>query len=364
MKRCISFGSVAVLAVLILAGGMVPAAAQPALNRVEIDLPAFNYDIIELTAFLGPDGKLRDQIPNFSGELIADPAGASGTVYLRAEAYVQLRGGSRSLLIDATTHPFELNGRLTITASDLREGGRGTVRVQTSTEGQGKEDLEKAASSSGFSTAPVGVYELIIEAYEAPAPGRLLGRTARRINVRNSSAGEVQVTLIDPQQGASVPTILPTFSWTSPNQNVTLAVYEMLDIHRAPEDAITGNPHLRLDLTGLSTFTYPASASRRIEMNKRYAWYVETEVVSNIRTERRRSEIRMFRTLVDNPVGRAVEQLMSNLGGGAAGTYSTLQSMNWVPNRVTLNGRPLTMEELMQLITTVTEQDIVDLRVE
>jgi hypothetical protein len=176
----------------------------------------------------------------------------------------------------------------------------------------------------------------------------------------------VQVTLIDPLPGAVLASLFPTFSWTSEKPEVTLFVYEKRPIHRSPEEAITGIPYLKQELSGGQTFTYPPDAPRRLENGRSYYWFVETSVTTNRGVEKRQSEIRLFRVRLDNTLGQTVEQLFNSMGGQGAGTIGTLMQMGWLPSgSVTLDGRTLTRDELIALFNKlINDRTPITIRVE
>jgi hypothetical protein len=198
-------------------------------------------------------------------------------------------------------------------------------------------------------------------------PGHLrLGGTVISIIVRNASPDEVVVTLIDPLPGAVLSTVLPTFTWSSPFPEVTLSVYEKLPSHMSANEAVSGIPHLVMPLSGPSTFTYPPTASRHLEMGKTYAWQVTTTVRTNRGNVERPSEVRVFRILPPSQVLRDLEDLLNGLGGAGLGTLSTLLGMGWVPKGdITLDGKTLSPEEVAKLLKDLASKNIpVKVRVE
>jgi len=357
---------------LALIAGMSVCSSQ---SQIQITIPSFDYDVIYLTDYIDfATQKLATSIPNFSGEIV-NAGSTTQTFWLRAEAKIQLSGKGVEDLATVATENITLaaGARISLSSSDLRRGSTGAIQVKAGSagyaEGAGKKSLEDAVSNSGQSTAPVGVYTIFVYAYPtpysaSPSTSSALGRASRTINVRNSSPNEVSVNLIDPQPGAVVPTTLPTFSWTSPNPKNTIYVYEKLPIHRSPQEAITGIPYLKKELQGASTLTYPTDAARRLEQNKSYYWFVETEVTTDRGSEKRRSEIQLFRIVLENPLARAVERLLGNLGSNVSGTYATLQSIGWIPNKVTLDGKVLSADELNALAGQLTELNVKEARAE
>jgi len=340
------------------------------LTDVRIELPAFNYDVLYLADFIDvASRKLASNIADFSGSIIAVPAGAQGSIYLTVGAKIRLQGDASPIeLVNARTDPFQLSGRRTLSSRDLASGSRSDIKI-SNTDYREKPDQKKRLEdySARFPTAPVGEYILELEARDPVTnnvyPASVIVKT---ITIRNASPDEVIVTLLDPQPGAIIGTILPTFSWSSPNPKVKLSVYEKLPVHQSAQEAVTGIPYLNTELNGASTFTYPADAPRRLEQNKTYVWFVETEVTTNRGTVRRRSELNVFRIQTSNPQQQAVEQLFNSLGSAASGTFATLQNIGWSPTGdLTLDGRRVTREDLANLITKLQGSNIqFQLRVE
>ena len=352
------------LGLLLMFFGSTSLAQTP---RVEFDLRFPSYDVIYLSDFVDPvTGKLSSSIPNVSFEMRTDPPGQTVRIYLVIGARIKLQGdaGFEDILsTPATTKPFDLFGTRVITSRDLR-GGLSDIKIDDYQENESvKKRLEDYAKR--FPTAPVGTYEISVMAKSA-VTGTVLGSAQKTINVQNASSSEVQVTLIDPPAGGVLATAFPTFSWTSEKPEVTLFVYEKLPIHRSPEEAITGIPYLKQQISGSQVFTYPPDAARRLQDGKTYYWFVETSVTTNRGVEKRQSEIRMFRVRLDNTLAQTIEQLLNQMGGGASGTIGTLVQMGWNPSPpVTLDGRTLSREELIALFQKLATEGIkVQLHVE
>ncbi|MGB2867780.1 MAG: hypothetical protein WBD36_04970 [Bacteroidota bacterium] len=370
---------------LLVALGLYATPSHARQNQIDINLPAFNYDVLYLTDYIDfATQKLAKSIPDFSGEIINKTNGPVD-FWIWAQASIQLTGKGQELLATIASEPISkrlgrpmgAGERLGLSSNDLKGESTGFFEIQNGTagyvEGPGRKTLEDLINNSGQSTAPVGIYRIEVYAFPlpkgsassgSPSLSTALGRGGRTITIKNSSPNEVSVTLIDPQPGAAVPTTLPSFSWTSPNSTNTLYVYEKLPTHRSPQEAITGVPYLKKELVGATTLTYPVDASRRLEQNKSYYWFVETNVTTNRGTQTRRSEIQLFRIVLENPLARAVERLLGNLGSNVSGTYATLQSLGWIPNRVTLDGKVLTTDELNALANQLTEQNVKEARAE
>lgn len=339
------------------------------ITRVDFDLPSLDYDVIYLSDFIDlTTNKLASDIPNFSGTIRADGV---GKIILDATALVQFKGDANPQeLVFAETEPFSINFSRSLTATDLASGSTSDIKIKDGTYRENQSLRDRIQNyAKQFPTAPVGQYILQLAAYSVTSTngkGTLLGSTQKVITVRNASPDEVQVNLIDPQPGAVVSTTLPTFSWSSANANVTLYVYEKLPIYQSLEEAINGIPYLKQEITGSQSFTYPANAPRRLEQDKSYVWFVDATVTTNRQTVQRRSELRLFRIQLDNRADQEVSDMMNSFGSSAAGTFATLQSIGWIPTgTITLDGKPLTLDDLKALVAKLTAQNIqVTVRVE
>jgi hypothetical protein len=365
MKRFLLLGNVVWILTAILFLSPSVSHAQSNL-KVTIDLPSLDYDVIYLGDFIDiSSNKLSKNIPNFSGTItVVDPPGTLAWFILTVKADIWFKGDPGPVtLASAETDPFKVPGTRSLTANDLA-GGVSDIEVKSGyyENKDARKRIEDYAAK--FPTAPVGQYFIEIVAYASTSPGpsgtkgNIVGKTQKVITVRNASPEEVQVNLIDPQPGATIASTLPTFSWNSPNPKVTLYVYEKLPVHQSPQEAITGIPYLKQDVEGRQTLTYPTDAQRRLEQNKTYVWYVETAVTTNRQTIQKRSEVRLFRIQTENQQSQVIQELMNNLGGAVSGTFSTLQSIGWQPTgRMTLDGKPLTLDDLKALITKLAAQN-------
>lgn len=373
MKRNIAIGGLGWIATAIMTIGLSTSRAQT-ITHVEFDLPSLNYDVIYLGDFIDiSSNKLAKNIPNFSGTILATGSGTGDAqIILDATAQIMLKGDpSPSVLATATTKPFKIplvsgTGSRTISANDLAGGVTDIDIAQSYENTTFRQRIEDYAKS--IPTAPVGQYTLQLTAYSVVSgvKGAPIGSIQKIITVRNASPDEVQVNLIDPQPGSVVSTTLPTFSWTSPNPDVTLYVYEKLPIYQSLEEAVNGIPYLKQEVNGPQTFTYPANAARRLEQNKSYVWFVEAAVTTNRQTIQKRSELRLFRIQLDNREDQEVSDMMNSFGSSAAGTFSTLQSIGWIPTgQITLDGKPVTLDDLKALVAKLAAQNIqVNVRVE
>jgi len=339
------------LCVIAFAVGSVSiASAQATLVNIDIRLP--NYDVIYVTDLVDVStGSISNAIPNVSFGLTTSPPGSSARVFMTIVARIHLRGDAApSELVTAVTRPFDLTGSILISSRDLARGSSGDVQINPATvlknstlETRLKDHILK------FPTAPVGTYTLQIEVFNALG-GNLLGSQTQTVEVKNASAAEVSITLIEPQDGAVLGTVLPTFSWTAEKPEARLKVYEKLPQHQSPQDAVSGIPHLDVQVSG-SSYTYPPSA-RKLEPGKSYYWFIESVVSTNRGDQTKQSEIRMFsiRSSDVAVVLQMLERLFSTYGGDLASTLTSMQNMGLqLTGEVTKDGMRITREEVARL---------------
>lgn len=207
-------------------------------TRVDIDVRLPNYDVIYVSDMVDvASGSISNAIPNVSFGLTTSPPGSSARVFMKIVAKIQLRGDAiPSDLVNAETFPFDLNGTILISSRDLARGSSGLVRINPLTVRKNS-TLETRLKDHilNFPTAPVGTYTLQIEVFNALG-GNRLGAQTRTVEVKNASATEVSITLVEPQDGAVLGTVLPTFSWTAEKPTARLKVYEKLPQHQSAQD--------------------------------------------------------------------------------------------------------------------------------
>lgn len=349
------FKSLRGLLVLLMVGFSLATA-----QTVQFDINLPNYDVIYLSDFVDiRNVKLSSNIPDLSVDMRTDSP-TPLQVWMEFEADIQLRGESRELLVKGHTNDFSLDHSRSLSSKDL--SGAGAQGIRVSTDQQASQALRDKLTDyvQRFPTAPVGQYFFRVKVYASPYPSQtsLLGQLEKVINVRNASESEVNITLVSPEQGATVPTPFPTFSWSSERPEVTLFVYEKLPIHRSPEEAVTGIPYLRKELSGISTFTYPADAERRLEFGKTYCWFVETKVVSTRGELTRRSEIRVFRVLAGGGTSNPLLLALNSMGGDLATRLAGLIQDGWQPSGATIDGTPATPADVNTLLQKLANENI------
>ncbi len=178
------------------------------------------------------------------------------------------------------------------------------------------------------------------------------------INISNASVGEVNITLVAPENGENVPNFYPVVSWSSEKPNVILELFRMRPADRTPQDAVQGGDLLiRKELSNVQTFTYPADAPRRLAQNDRVAWRVKAQVITNRGVEEKASEVRFFRIKLEDQIARALSTFFSGLGGDVAGTWNTLEALGWTnTGPVTVDGRTITVQDFQAFLTQLSQQ--------
>ena len=329
---------------------------------VDFDLRLPNYDVIYLSDLVDiRNVGLSNNIPDMSIEMSTNPPGQTIQVYIKVQAAIQLRGDSQpETIVRGESNDFDLIGSRRLSSKDLSGGGAQGIRINTSFKMADDSPLRKKLEDyiQRFPTAPVGQYFFEIEVFDAAARTQKLGAVRKVITVRNASEQEVVITLVSPEQGAAVSTPFPTFSWSSEKPEVVLFVYEKLPIHRSPEEAVTGIPYLKRALSGLSTFTYPADADRRLEIGKAYYWFVETKVLTSRGNLSRRSEIRLLRVLPGGGASNPLLLALSTMGGDIATQLGNLIQDGWQPSRATIDGSPASVADVNTLLQRLARENV------
>ena len=214
-----------------------------------------------------------------------------------------------------------------------------------------------------FATLPTGVYAITVSVF-TPEAERQLGSSSEQFVISFSSGDEIQVDLFSPDNGASVPSTFPTFSWNTNAPLVTLLVFEMLPHHTTPQDAIEDPSALYLEQSlsdAFFTFTYPPSALRPLQAGNTYVWYIRAEIGSLTETIIKRSPIWQF-TVETFDAGAGLDS-----GGQAgvldlldefAGEYPELNFLGLTFESILLDEVPITAEEMRRLITRLKRDGI------
>jgi hypothetical protein len=322
--------------------------------EVRIDIRLGQFDVLYLADFIDvTTGALSSNIPNASIQLETVPQQAMD-MYLVVTVFIRLRGDQNfTQFVKSTTHNFVMPGRMTVTSRDLARTGGGNIRVKsTDVNSAMQRRLEDHVRT--LPTAPVGTYAIEVEVY-SPDNVRL-ARQRSDVDVSGATPEDVSVTYVEPQDGVVLPTLFPTFSWTTQRPQARISIYERLPFHRSPEDAVTGVPHLQMEVRGTS-FTYPPDAARRLEPGKTYVWFLEVTVSTNRGAQIKRGPVFAFRTQALAGEWAFLERFLTGLGGEAAGTFATLQGMGWRPTgEIVVDGRTVTLQQLQVVLNQLAQR--------
>jgi hypothetical protein len=356
---------------VLLVGVLAVLSLTAAWAQVNVDINLPNYDVIYATdMFDVTTGSFANAVPNLSFNITTSPPRAY-RVWMTIVARVQLQGDPvAGNLVSVKTQVFDLNQSMVISSRELAAGRTSTVPIFPG-DVQRNRTLETRIRDHilKFPTAPVGNYTIDVSVFDGTngnSTGARLGGGSRTVQVRNSSAGDVNITLLEPQDGASVNSLLPTFSWTTEKPRARLKVYEKLPHHQSAQEAVTGIPHLSVNVE-TNVFNYPPDA-RKLETGKTYYWFVEALVSTNRGDEVKQSEIRAFRIQSANMTALSLllERLLSTYGADLAPVLVSMQSMGLqLTGDVTLDGGRVTREELARLFDSfVTNQTKLSVRIE
>ena len=330
-----------------LLAGLRPAVAQPGEVTVTLTMPP--YELVYLAEIV--EAVQRDYpaiLPDVSWEVTT--TAPSATVFIRAQAYVQLSGARDfELLAERDTRDLEVPGHAIFGPGSLSADTGVAVRFY-----ENRPLLDKMKDHAlRLPTAPAGRYRLVIQVYDAHAREHLLASDEATIEIRYADVSEAFVTLIDPGIDAELLTILPTFSWVmaDPNATTRLYVYERRPEHGSCDEAILETPHLDVELTGVTSYQFPANPSRLLLPGTAYCWYVEALVRSNRGVEAQRSEIRAFHVRLDDALLTALVDLIASMGGDLAALLSDLLAEGWTPDgEIWVDGQPVTFAEFVVVL--------------
>jgi len=241
-------------------------------------------------------------------------------------------------VVRLVTEPFAVMGTRTITNLDL---GR-TIPLVTHTVDQvSKRRLEETALPSG--TLPAGVYSFAVTVRDSTSSSG----TTFQIIISNPST----VQLLSPMEGDSFVNPFPLFQWQYDGPSSRISVFEKLPGQASLEEAASGIPHLTATVQGTS-FQYPSSGSRILELGKTYAWFVEGLTGATGGTVALKSELRSF--TVSGNGGSSLSSLLDELERALPqyqSLFDQIRAQGLTPSgTIRLNGSAISTAELMNLL--------------
>ncbi|MBI5464108.1 MAG: hypothetical protein HY966_04035 [Ignavibacteriales bacterium] len=357
------------LAIIFLWMGSGTAVAQQT-PHVDATLNFSDYDVIYLTDWVDVKNQsIKSSVPNFSLDLSVR-GGGSLDVCMYVEVQVQLVGRSNELMLQSYTKNFKIPGVRTVTAGEFAGSNPSSdIDERNNPPRYENKTLRKVIEDQAnlYATAAAGTYRLLMEILpatktNADIPSRAVkyGVVQRTIVIPLQTA-TVQTDLIEPKNGTFFSNLAPTFNWATQAPKTTLRVYEVLCNHRSPQDALNGTPYLTQNLSGVTSLTYPSTASRKLQQDRAYVWVVDGDVNTSRGVTQSSSVPFVFR-VTDDKVGLMLDNFFSQVGGQGAATVTTLRAdpNYWVYlsncARATIDGRTLTEGDLQNILNDLALQ--------
>ncbi len=249
-------------------------------------------------------------------------------------------------------------------------------------------DLQNDVLSTGF--LPAGEYRFELMAFEVDAAGNPVsgGNTFEDPIEDNNTLIITNPTTLEPLfPGRSVgesmiveiATTFPFFQWYS-DANPNSATYNIYVYEKFPEDEsvqdVLNHPAI-LEIQGYkeNSFQYPTDPSpmlssgatvglaRLLENGKTYYWFVESVIPTGTNSIVLRSDVYRFKvadfTQAVDQSPQIIAFLRQILGPGNEAILEQLLEQGFEPDgKITLNGSPLEINELLQLLTQVLQGKI------
>lgn len=341
------------------------------IKKVDITVTRPEYDMVYLADFINVrEQRLSPTISGVSVDIsVVDPPGGRGFLYLEAEIFIQLQGDATSdVIVRGRTNLFAIDGKRTLTAYDFTSK-TGEIYIRNDNYYYENTKLRKRIEDLAQSTVtvPPGTYKILLRAYNGL--GQQVGSAEETIVISRGSVEEVYVDIVEPANGSILSTLTPTFTWTTTAQDVVLRIFEVGRGHRSPQDAISAaRPVLVRELSGVTTYSYPSDAERKLEYEKAYVVQVGALVKTNRGTVERPSKPVVFR-ITNDRVGKMLEKFLSSQASDAAAVYSTLRSepTNWIAwqanGSIMLDGKIISEDELEELLNALSQQGNINVSV-
>jgi hypothetical protein len=191
----------------------------------------------------------------------------------------------------------------------------------------------------------------LIQDYQTP-----IFKITNPSNIQLSSPGN--------RVGSNIPdeilTEFPVFAFFSDGTEFIVNVYEKLSHHQSVEDVInSGNKIFQSDPINFSVLDYATAANygqaQPLQIGHTYYWYVDVLVPTTAGTEKIRSEIFQFKivdTAGSTEEGTAVTSILELLRPIVGSQVDNISKdlSNFELKNIRLNGKPITIYELHQII--------------
>ncbi|MGA9116602.1 MAG: hypothetical protein WB626_07500 [Bacteroidota bacterium] len=281
----------------------------------------------------------------FTISLIAEPPGPAEVQQMIVSFTAVLSGGEDfGEVARLRTKPFTVEGVRHISNLDLRRGSPLLLDFEL-IEPQAQR-LRDIALPSGV--VPAGVYDIRITVVDAEGNITTLPDGPDFI-ITNPSALE----LLSPPDGEPSAGLYPLFQWRGDAPRWRISLFRRLPGQTGNEETASGMPILSEEMAA-PVFSYPASGAAALEPGSSYVWFVEGLVGASGGAGRvMRSEIRSFST--GGGVGARSSTLLDELERALGSRYQVLvdqlraEAMT-ESGALYLNGSPVTLSELMQIL--------------
>ena len=180
------------------------------------------------------------------------------------------------------------------------------------------------------------------------------------ISVLVKNPSNIQLSSPGNKIGSGLPqeimTDLPVFAFFSDGTEFIVSVYEKLSHHQSIEDVInSGNAMFVSDPISTPVFNYAAVNGQPLQVGHTYYWFVDVLVPTTAGTEKFRSEVFQFKVVQSTgaqsegiAVASVIEMLRPIVGNQVDEISKTLS--NFELKNIRLNGKPITIYELYQII--------------
>jgi len=247
-----------------------------------------------------------------------------------------------------TTDPFDVVNARTVTNIDLTNGNPSVAEHVVRADARTR--LEETALPGG--RIPVGLYQFFVTV--TPEGGTPVSVT---FDLEPTNPGSIQ--LLFPPDGDENASEFQLFQWRYDGTRSRISVYEQLPGQMAPEEVISGVPHLT-EVVETNSFQYPSSGVRALQPGRTYVWTIEGLAgVSGGGDALLRSELWTFRVSTRNApwVSGILAEIEQAVGPDFAEVFNRIRREGLTADgTMSLNGTPIAYNELVRLLEHLREK--------
>lgn len=289
-------------------------------------------------------------------------------VKLYLEIDITLPGQAPFQIAWARSAPITLlpNQSRSITNVDL-SGSNPTISLEDSWYDQQEFDkIRNVALATG--KVPAGTYTFKLQCLDL--------NNQPLVGTQTHDEGDIIVTnptrvdLQTPADQSTVSTVNPIFLWTASSDTVTLSVYQQEEPGQGSEDAVTGIPFLKQNVSG-SSFIYPPSGAgiRPLQNGRTYFWYVQLPSSSTLGAG---AKSNIWRFTVSSSTGAsdtssqsnnsqnvndAATRALQNLLNGTS-YQSLINQINMLNGSAMLDGKSIDTQQLIEILQSMDKSKI------